>query len=60
MAGHLVLTRKVNQSITLITSDGPVIICVSKLKPGEVRLAIAASKEVVIFRSELGRRPAAS
>jgi carbon storage regulator CsrA len=49
----LSLTRNVNESIMLYTTDGPIEIVVTKIQGQQARIGIAAPKAVNIVRSEI-------
>ena len=49
----LVVGRKINESITLFTSDGVVVVMVTECKDGKASVGVEASKSVKIVRTEL-------
>ena len=58
----LILSRRVNETIELCTSDGPITVVVCRLRGGQVWLRFEAAPQVAILRSEViarvGRRAA--
>jgi carbon storage regulator CsrA len=52
----LSLTRMVNESIMLYTTDGPIEVVVTKVDGKQVRIGIAAPQAVEIVRSEIDDR----
>lgn len=54
MAGKLVLTRRPQESITITTPDGSVIVVViEEIDRNKVRVSVSAPLETKIFRTEL-------
>jgi carbon storage regulator len=49
----LMLTRNINQSIIIQTSDGDIEIIITSINGNQVRLGIEAPESVDIWRSEL-------
>ena len=49
----LVLTRREDESITLITDQGKIEVIVTKINKSQVQIAIDAPDEVEIVRTEL-------
>ena len=49
----LSLTRNVNESIMLYTTDGPIEIVVTKIKGQQARLGFVAPQTVNIVRTEI-------
>ena len=49
----LVLTRREDESITLITDQGKIEVIVTKINKSQVQIAIVAPDEVEIVRTEL-------
>ena len=49
----LVLTRREDESITLITDQGKIEVIVTKINKSQVQIAINAPDEVEIVRTEL-------
>jgi len=52
----LVLSRKINESIRIETSDGPVDVKVTRAEGKNVRLAIDAPRAVKVLRAEVADR----
>lgn len=53
----LILTRKIDQGITLETSDGPVNVIICGIdESNRVKLGIIAPKAVAVVRNELAAR----
>ena len=49
----LVLTRKISQSVTIYSADGPITVTVSNVSGGIVQLGFTAPKKVPIHRHEV-------
>ena len=47
------LTRKENESITLFTDQGEIVIHFGEIRGKQVRIAIEAPREVKVVRTEL-------
>jgi len=57
----LVLSRRVNESIFLETSDGSIEVTLTNINGNQARIGVRAPKSVVILREELvGRDQAKS
>ena len=52
----LSLTRRVNESITLFTSDGEITISLTNFRSNTARIGIVAPKDVTILRTEIKDR----
>jgi carbon storage regulator CsrA len=53
----LILSRKVDETITIVHPDGTVIdVMVTRIEPCKVRLGITAPADVSVFRKELDGR----
>lgn len=53
----LVLTRKKNEVVRLVTSDGEILVTYLETKGNGVRLGFTAPGSVAILRGELKRQP---
>lgn len=51
----LSLTRNVNESVMLYTTDGPIEIVVKQIHGQQARIGFAAPKSVKIVRSEIDK-----
>lgn len=49
----LALTRRENESITISTSEGDIVVEVTGINGGQVRMAVTAPRSINIARSEL-------
>lgn len=52
----LVLGRQENETVTLKTSDGPIVVTVILAQRGQVKLGFSAPPSVRIVRSEIAYR----
>jgi carbon storage regulator len=49
----LVLSRKISEKIILDTPSGDIVLCITGISGGTVRVGIEAPQDVIIFRAEL-------
>lgn len=55
----LVLTRQINETVLLLTSDGPIEVMLTKVDRGRARIGFIAPDSVKIYRKELLNQPEA-